>query len=189
MRYRLLTGILLVLTLTGCYLPLGGRVIDAETNEPIEGAIVVVEWTITKGIIGLQTSTVYKIAETETNKKGKFSLPGAYHPFVNHPRMVIYKQGYVAWRNDAVLRIQEKENGKIETLAEERTDYDVWEHGYLYKLERFKEGYSHYKNYLMMTLGITTNLMTTPKLEEALRYESQASEPELEILRREWRGR
>lgn len=189
MNCRLMIIVLLTfLALTGCYLPMSGRVIDAETNEPIEGAVVVVEWAIQHGF-GLTYHTVYKIAETETDKKGRFSLPGAYNPFVDEPELVIYKRGYVVWSNRGFLTAKNDENGKIEMVGEKRTDYDVWEHGYVYKLGLFKEGYSHYMNYQLMNptmMGL--DVSKTPHYLEAIRIEHQAAEPELEILRRKWRG-
>jgi len=190
MDFRLKIVILLLLfTLTGCYLPLSGKVIDADTQQPIEGAIVLAQWTIQHGL-GLTYHTVHKIVETETDKKGQFTLPGAYNVFVDQPELVIYKQGYIAWRNNAILIIKKDEGGKIETIGEKRTDYDVWEHGYVYKLEPFREGYSRYKNYLIMSLGIIDKEASKiPNYLKALTYEHQASEPELESTRRRERGK
>jgi hypothetical protein len=47
-----------------------GTVQDAETGAPIEGAVVFVEWTKTKGLPGLTSTKVYKIVEVETDKDG-----------------------------------------------------------------------------------------------------------------------
>jgi len=51
MKTRFLTLILLTLAcLSGCYFPISGQVIDAETLQPIEGAVVLVEWTKVRGL-------------------------------------------------------------------------------------------------------------------------------------------
>jgi len=88
----------------GCaYLPISGTVVDAETGKPIEGAVVLVEWTIKKGIGDKHTESV-KVAEVLTDKDGKFDLPGCYQPFVEAPDLTIYKRGYVAWNNKYIFR-------------------------------------------------------------------------------------
>ena len=185
MNYRLWIICIALFALSGCYLPLGGRVIDAETQQPIEGAVVLVQWTTTHGF-GFTYSTAYKIAETETNEKGEFTLPGAYNPFVDNPELVIYKQGYVGWRNDSVYIAKQNEKGKIESRAARRTDYDVWVHGYVYKLERFKEGYSRSIHYLFLSGGlIGSDVGTTPKFSAGATYERHAAAPEWEEIRRQ----
>ena len=94
MRINRLFFILAILSFTsGCYLGITGTVIDAETQLPIQGAVVLAQWTDSHGI-GLTYHTVHKIEETETNKDGKFSLSGVYSPFVDTPVLVIYKNGY-----------------------------------------------------------------------------------------------
>jgi hypothetical protein len=95
MNKRLAITLMLVL-LTGCYKPISGTVVDSDTNAPIEGAVVMVEWTKTHGI-GDHWTESYKVADTVTDKEGKFTLPGCYRPFVNEPDVTIYKKGYVAW--------------------------------------------------------------------------------------------
>ena len=92
MKNKLLSLLFAVaLTSTGCYLPVNGRVIDAETNQPIEGAVVLVEWTKTKGF-GFTYTESYKVAETTSDKDGKFELPGCYSAFVNEPDLTVYKK-------------------------------------------------------------------------------------------------
>lgn len=146
--------------LSGCYMGISGRVVDAETMQPLEGAVVLAEWLETHGF-GLTSHTVYKIVETETDMNGRFSLPGAYNPMVDEPYLVIYKKGYVAWRNDDIFPGYEK-----------RKDYDVWMHGYNYKLERYKEEYSRKKHSSFMSKGIIgSSLQKTPKFEAAYGYE------------------
>ena len=46
-------AILLVFMVTNCSAEITGTVVDAETGKPIEGAVVLVEWTMTKGVPGM----------------------------------------------------------------------------------------------------------------------------------------
>jgi hypothetical protein len=124
-----------VLLLTGCYPGISGWVVDGVTGNPLEGAVVLAQWTQTNGLPGLTSHSVYKTEETETDKKGMFSLAGVYYPFVDRPEMVIYKKGYVPWRNDMdffnpTWRHYEK---------------NIWQDNLTYRLNRWKEGYSKEK--------------------------------------------
>src|SRR3990172_685487 len=83
-----------------------GKVVDAETKEPIEGAVVAVEWLKGHFFAG---STVIDYQETLTGKNGDFSLPGiwVFNPWkrlTSDATLVIYKSGYYgidtgAWKD------------------------------------------------------------------------------------------
>ena len=62
-------AILLVLMVTSCNAEITGTVVDAETGQPIEGAVVLVEWTMTKGVPGMSHTESYKIVEEITDKE------------------------------------------------------------------------------------------------------------------------
>ncbi len=103
MKIRSMLPVALILLMTtGCYFPISGKVVDAETNAPIEGAVVLVEWTKTHGI-GDRSTEVYKVQEIISDKEGNISLEGCNSPFINSPRLTIYKQGYVAWNNTYIF--------------------------------------------------------------------------------------
>jgi hypothetical protein len=78
-----------------------GKVVDAETEEPVEGAVVVVVW-YKKPLITMDGPTYFHDAkEVLTDPKGEFSLDGSpaidWNPFtyiVKQPWIVIYKPGY-----------------------------------------------------------------------------------------------
>jgi len=80
--------------------PYSGKVIDAETKEPIEGAVVVFVWM--KRVIQLgRSQDIYEAAkETMTDKNGEFKLPGYtltnIFTFwgVQPPDIIIFKPGY-----------------------------------------------------------------------------------------------
>jgi len=78
-----------------------GRVIDAETEQPIEGGIVVVVYykhSLISGPGGGYTSVV-KVKETLTDKNGEFHFPSFTtliqpNSIEDYARFIIYKPGY-----------------------------------------------------------------------------------------------
>ena len=134
MKVRLYALIIFLLFGTiGCYATITGTVVDPETGEPIEGAIVLVEWTKTKGF-GLTYTESYKVIEAVTDKEGKATVSGVFNPMVNPPDITIYKKGYVAWNNEFIFPDQKK-----------RKDFN-WQNGYVFRMERFKNNYSFIDN-------------------------------------------
>lgn len=55
--------------------PFGGRVIDAETGEPIAGVIVLAQW-IVEGPAEAHPVAAMQILETVTDQAGRYSFPG-----------------------------------------------------------------------------------------------------------------
>jgi len=79
-----------------------GTVLDNVTGKPIEGAVVVSQWTKERGIPGMRYHKLHKITETLTDKNGKFTLSGTIGIRLEPPEMIIYRDGYIPWRNDMV---------------------------------------------------------------------------------------
>jgi hypothetical protein len=131
-------------------LPIKGRVIDAETQQPIEGAIVLVEWTKKHGFGDAWTES-YKVVEAVSDNEGKVNIEGCYSLFVEPPDITVYKKGYVAWNDENIFPSQEK-----------RTDFR-WG-SYVYKLERFKEEYSFIKHTSFIRGAINVGLGNNKKL-------------------------
>ena len=84
-----------------------GKVIDAESKEPIEGAVVVVLYT--KHVYGPSGGygSVIKIREILTDKKGEFSFPSyttVIHPISREDfaDFIVYKPGYGNFPNSQV---------------------------------------------------------------------------------------
>ncbi len=80
---------------------LEGKVIDADTKEPIEGAVVVVIYYKAPLLTGPAggSSSIVKIKETLTDKKGEFRFPSyttVIQPFAIESELdfIIYKAGY-----------------------------------------------------------------------------------------------
>lgn len=91
-----------------------GRVIDAVTGEPIEGAVVACIWDVSTWMIEPDSrfGTLY---ETTTDKKGKYFIPSQtikfttqnLFPRVEPEELIIYKYGYVVYvvRHNEVMPI------------------------------------------------------------------------------------
>lgn len=86
--------------------PFRGKVIDAETKEPIQGAVVVVVYnkhTLISGPAGGHTSVV-EVKEVLTDKDGEFFFP-SYTTIIqpnsieHYPQFIIYKPGYGSLRD------------------------------------------------------------------------------------------
>lgn len=92
-----------------------GRVIDAETKEPIEGAVVVAYWWEEKGAFLGSMERLRDVKETLTDRDGKWSITGpesdkkkivrgmlstiAIVWAIRNPGFIIFKPGYCSWPN------------------------------------------------------------------------------------------
>ncbi len=116
--------------LSGCYPTIKGKVVDGATGKPIEGALVVVQWTKER-IFPEPVRTLYKIVETQTDKEGNFTISGVNDPFVKPPEMIIYKDGYVPWSNVSIfpstniVKDYEWKNNITYTLSEFDNKYTI----------------------------------------------------------------
>jgi hypothetical protein len=118
--------------LFGCgYSTITGLVIDAETKQPIEGAIALVEYQKIHGF-GFTYTLTDKVYEVLSDKDGKVELPGTMDPYVQHPIVTVYKAGYVAWNSKFIFPIG----------YTKRTDF-AWKDRYVFRLERFRPEYSY----------------------------------------------
>jgi len=173
----IILSIVIVVLLAGyikacAYLPITGTVVDAETGKPIEGAVVLVEWTIKKGIGDKHTESV-KVAEVLTDKDGKFDLPGCYRPFVESPDLTIYKRGYVAWSSRWIFPDMQN-----------RIDFH-WG-GNIIKLNQFNEKYSYasHVNFISLSINESLNSELKSAIEKAYGWESKMANKEREQRRR-----
>lgn len=130
---------------TGCYGALQGKIVDAETGEPIEGAVAMAEWTRTKGFGNTYTVSV-KVSEAVSDKEGNFELDSCYSPFVNKPSLTIYKKGYAAWNNEYIFPDWQK-----------RVGFE-WKSGQVFRMERFREDYSYNSHRRFITAAINSTI-------------------------------
>jgi len=152
-----ITTLFVMIIVSGCYLPMSGTVIDAETKTPIEGAVVLVEWTKTKGI-GFTYTESYKVGETLSDKEGKFKLPGCICIAVNEPDITIYKKGYIAWNNKYIFPYYKK---RSKQAVEER----------LFMLERVRDNHSYVEHTSFIQQTINSTIGNKPLMEKAIRWE------------------
>ena len=131
-------------------LTVSGTVVYGETGEPVEGAVVLAEWNSKKGI-GFTHHEVVKIEEVATGKDGRFYISAPLKVSYRKPYVVVYKPGYVAWRNDHIFPLWEKRK-KFKLSRNVKVE-----------LEEFKEGYSRNQHHGFMNIGLMgTNSNSTP---------------------------
>ena len=109
MRYKFLSFLLLMLSLTACAPPIyfasgfRGQVIDEQTGEPLEKVIVVAVWKaggVGFGDTGLDQRL--RVYETITDSQGYFTVPSGLalrNPFTRSPEgagLYGFKSGYLA---------------------------------------------------------------------------------------------
>ncbi len=94
-------SILLLISVTGC-IPaytirydetFSGKVVDAETGEPVEGAVVLGVWYVSM----IYGSKYYDARETVTDKNGEFSIHGKGLRIMSNLEpmdILIFKAGY-----------------------------------------------------------------------------------------------
>lgn len=161
-KHLLILVISILLFATGCEAEISGTVVDAETGQPIEGTVVLVEWTKTKGLPGMTHTEPYKVIEVISDKEGKVTISGVFNPMVNSPRVTLYKKGYVAWNNEYIFPKWEK-----------RKDFK-WTEGVIIKLEPFKKEYSRADHvYFLHTVTHWGKLMNEAYRWEELEKEMQ----------------
>lgn len=92
----LLTGISLLFSLAACAPKhiINGRVMDAETNQPIKGAAVAIRWFENQSENNSGKVDTFDVAQDLSNKNGNFNIPD--HPDKNYV-MGVYKEGYICW--------------------------------------------------------------------------------------------
>lgn len=81
--------------------PWKGKIIDTETKEPLEGAVVVAFWRRVWRTPAGGNSYIYEVKEVVTDKEGRFEIP-SYTPinllllvsYMKGPEFVIFKPGY-----------------------------------------------------------------------------------------------
>lgn len=100
--------------------PYTARVINAQTGQPIQGAVYLAAWwkeSYTEGSFFEGTSTVMrKYVEGVSDQGGRIVVPGYWRrwPFQSAPTLTVYKPGYLLWNQE-----RDFSNRK------DRTDFDA----------------------------------------------------------------
>jgi len=97
--FGMTTCLVLALAITGCATTLRGQVLDAQTGQPIPGAVVLGVWTKGGGVPGLAHTDLVGVREAETDGEGRFELEGVSGWLLDEKKITVYKFGYVAWSN------------------------------------------------------------------------------------------
>ncbi|WP_428262457.1 hypothetical protein [Haliangium sp.] len=83
--------------------PFHGKVLEADTGQPVAGALVYATWTLRSGY-GMTLPAGYHELVTNTDADGIYQIPRLEAPGggvrVTDFYLVIYKRGYVAYRSD-----------------------------------------------------------------------------------------
>jgi len=108
-----------------------GKVIDADTKEPIEGAVVVAVWKTERTTPTATHVDLKDMKECLTDKNGGWSITGPkgradelipglslFIPYTKEPQFIVFKPGYCSWPNGFYIkacegRIKPGGNGKI----------------------------------------------------------------------------
>lgn len=146
---KLIIAILLIvvgLVTSGCHGGIKGKVIDNVTGNPIENALVVVQWT-RPDIHSIEGWSIAVISNFEvlTDKDGQFVIKNTpVNPFAR-PVMIIYKEGYIPWRNDMIFP------GGSNTLSK---GYE-WKNAKTYQLEVFTDKFTtkQIESFLFLPMG------------------------------------
>ena len=122
------------------------QVVDAQTGEPIKGAVLLAQWTKTTAVIE-RSSHNFKVIEEPSDKQGNIVIPGFYESGVDDPRLVVYKKGYVAWRHDRTF-----------PGYEQKPEFK-WRNGNVVELEEFVSGkYTHMDHLSFIRGGYSTGV-------------------------------
>jgi len=95
-------GLILVISLISCSPKhvVQGRVVDAVTRQPIQGAAVAIRWyAIESEDQSAKTGTIEAV-QSVTDAQGMFKIPK--HPDTDHV-LGVYKNGYICWSSQDIF--------------------------------------------------------------------------------------
>jgi hypothetical protein len=106
MRLKTILAVFLAvitLALVGCgwNYPIQGQVVDAETGQPVEGAVVAIHWVHNYLTPLGTTRDDFGTTDFITDAQGHFTLPK--YPFGSH-FMGVYKEGYICWSSEEIFK-------------------------------------------------------------------------------------
>lgn len=100
---RIVVLVGLLLAGTGCAGIIRSQVLDARTDQPIAGAVVLGVWTRVAGLPGLYHHELVGVRETVTDADGRFELKRLQSSGLDGEgggqSITVYKFGYAAWNN------------------------------------------------------------------------------------------
>ena len=136
----LIAALLVALAASGCATTIQARVLDAETKQPIQGAVVRGIWTKIAGVRGFTHRELVGVRATETDTDGRFVLErlpsDGFDGEGDGQSILVYKFGYVAWSNLITFpsrALRERQGAPKEIL-----------------LDRFPQSGSHFEHLLFL---------------------------------------
>ncbi|MGD9579495.1 MAG: hypothetical protein AB7Y74_14755 [Syntrophorhabdus sp.] len=140
------------------------QVIDAETKQPIDNAVVLIYWLKPETFLFMRypgTKEV-ELKETVSDKNGYFAMPRYGNKDYEYI-LTIYKKGYVCWNNEIVFPTNAR-----------RTDF-MLKNGVVIAMDRFKEEYSKLEHAgFVNTCSVAGSSLQNPSVfNEAIKEEKQ----------------
>jgi hypothetical protein len=171
MKRTILTifSILLVISLSGCQIvnrislyegSHKGRVVDADTGEPIEGVVVLGVWETEWPSPGGGVTSYYDTREAVSDKQGEFSVPGLGVRIVINllpMRPIIFKAGYeyleFYWDTESLndekaCGVSVRWDGKVPIIPLRKLSLEERKKGYSPRLPHSEASYENVKFYL-----------------------------------------
>lgn len=125
--------IFIMMSASGCYSGISGKVVDNISGNALEDALVLVQWRkpVYESIEGISRKILLN-TETLTDKEGKFSITSTpMNPFAYQPVMIIYKEGYIPWSNNAIFP------------STDSVKHNEWNNNTVYRLEKYDSKYTY----------------------------------------------
>ncbi|MCP4023156.1 MAG: hypothetical protein GY729_15040 [Desulfobacteraceae bacterium] len=164
------------------------RVLDAETKEPIQGAVAIAMWTSTKGLPGLSSTYTAKAIEAESDKNGilKLTVKGKYARY--KPRLKIYKPGYVVW-DSKLIYLGCREDDKKRARYKRREGFSMKDQDVF--LEPWKDEYTFISHDSLIQPNIFRDeaIPKNSKYDKAIEYETPFYIEERNSLIEEYKSR
>lgn len=169
--------VFMVVCSTACAATFSGKVIDADTKEPIEGAVVVALWVEKRATAAGATSRGHEVKEALTDKNGEWKIKGPSGGelgniksaisfvtgiyFTDTPEFIVFKPGYcslpLGFGIDGCkdkMRKSFKGIGKGETVelpkALDKETRLRCQDIFIYGLEEIKDGEKKVINFLLL---------------------------------------
>ncbi|HID70808.1 MAG TPA: carboxypeptidase regulatory-like domain-containing protein [Desulfobacterales bacterium] len=153
--------------MSGCSTPTTFRVLDAETGNPIEGAVALATWSMGSGWPpGLSYGYTAKAIEAVSDRDGYFTIPGVTGKIAfNTPFLQVYKPGYVGWNSrriylgyyDADIKLARTKRRENFVMKDQDIFLEPWKndgrynynsHGsFIGQPSGFEEGFEEGENY------------------------------------------